>query len=182
MWFVRKLQYKHGEGKRLLLKSPVHAARIRVLAQMFPNAQFIFISRHPYDVFKSAVNMADKYYWQCYFQRCTVADVQEFILKQGEILHDAYVRDAKTLPKNALYEMRFDALDANPVKAISALYDHFGWSDFETTVAPALRTYSQSLENFKKNSFSKLSDDAKRVVNARWKNWFVDLKYDADDA
>ena len=182
MWFLKKLQYKHGEGKRLLLKSPVHAARVKLLAEMFPNAQFIFISRHPYDVFKSAVNMADKYYWQCYFQRCTVADVQEFILKQGEILHDAYVRDAKTLSKSALYELRFDDLDADPVKTIGSLYEHFGWSDFSTTVAPVLRTYSQSLENFKKNSFSELSDDAKRVVNARWKNWFVDLKYDADAA
>jgi len=178
LWFVKKLQYKHGASKRLLLKSPVHAARIRVLRELFPNAQFVFISRHPYDVFKSAVNMADKYYWQCYLQKCTVAHVQEFILKQGEILHDAYVRDSKKLPKNALYEMRFDELDADPVAALRALYEHFGWTGFEVAVEPALRAYTESLKDFKKNSFSELSDDAKAVVKRRWKNWFIDLKYD----
>ena len=36
-----------GSHKRLLLKSPVHTARVRILREMFPKAQFVFIHRHP---------------------------------------------------------------------------------------------------------------------------------------
>lgn len=176
--FARKLQYKCGEDKRLLLKSPVHAARLGILREMFPKAQFVFISRHPYDVFKSAVNMADKYYWQCYLQRTTVAQVQEFILKQGEMLHDAYLRDRELLPAKDLYETRFESLDEDLIGTVRALYEHFEWTEFDERVEPALREYSKSLSNFKKNSFSKLSDEAKEVVKRRWRRWFDDLGYD----
>ena len=124
MTFVRKLQYRCGEDKRLVLKSPVHCARVKLLKEMFPRAQFIFISRHPYDVFKSSVNMADKYYWQCYLQQPTVEQVQEYILRQGEILHDAYVRDSKLLPQDALYEIRFDELDAEILLITECSRDH----------------------------------------------------------
>lgn len=48
---------------RLLLKSPIHTARIPLLRELFPNAQFIYIHRHPEDVFCSAVHMADTAYW-----------------------------------------------------------------------------------------------------------------------
>ena len=178
MTFVRKLQYRCGEDKRLVLKSPVHCVRVKLLKEMFPRAQFIFISRHPYDVFKSSVNMADKYYWQCYLQQPTVEQVQEYILRQGEILHDAYVRDSTLLPRDALYEIRFDELDADLMGTMEKLYAHFGWDNFDADVKPVLKEYAESLTNFKKNSFSTLSDDAKKLVQTRWKRWFTDLNYD----
>ena len=107
-----------------------------------------------------------------------MADVQEFILKQGEILHDAYVRDSKSLPREALFETRFDDLDADPVGTLSKIYKHFGWDGFDETVAPVLKEYATSLADFKKNSFAELSDDAKEVINSRWARWFTDLNYE----
>ena len=84
MYFAKKLQLASGGAhKRLLLRSPVHTARVFLLHSMFPNAQFIFIHRHPYEVFQSAVHMADAYYWQCYFQLPTAEEVEEFILFQA---------------------------------------------------------------------------------------------------
>ena len=44
-------------SKRLLLKSPVHTARVRILKRLFPDAQFVYIHRNPYDVFRSAAHM-----------------------------------------------------------------------------------------------------------------------------
>jgi len=58
MYFIRKVQLFRGTEKRLLLKSPVHTARIKLLLKLFPDAQFVYIHRNPYDVFRSAVNMA----------------------------------------------------------------------------------------------------------------------------
>jgi len=177
MTFVRKLQYKHGEDKRLLLKSPVHAARIRLLKSMFPRAQFVFISRHPYEVFKSTMNMVDKYYWQCYFKEPTQDQVLEYVLTHGEMLHNAYARDSKELPADALYEVRFDDLDTEPLETMRKLYEHFKWKNFDEEVAPSMREYTKSLADFKKNLFADLSDDTKKLVQRRWHRWFTDLNY-----
>src|SRR5262249_20681564 len=51
-WFVRKLAFHHG--RPLVLKSPGHTCRIRLLLEMFPGAKFVHIHRHPYAVFQSA--------------------------------------------------------------------------------------------------------------------------------
>ena len=53
----------HEGIPRLLLKSPIHTARIPLLRRMFPNAKFVYIHRHPDEVFCSAVHMADTAYW-----------------------------------------------------------------------------------------------------------------------
>src|SRR5262245_18882983 len=41
LWYARKLTLKHG--RPLLLKSPGHTARIRLLIDLFPNARFIHV-------------------------------------------------------------------------------------------------------------------------------------------
>ena len=116
LYFLRKTQYAAGgKRKRLLLKSPVHTARVDILREMFPKAQFVFIHRNPYEVFQSAVHMADAYYWQCYFQVPSAEDVQEFILYQGEYLHDAYERDIRKVKKGNKHEVRFDELNKDPL-------------------------------------------------------------------
>ena len=105
VYFLRKIQFAAGgKHKRLLLKSPVHTARVKLLVnlgvEMFPKATFIFVHRHPYEVFKSAVTMADRYYWQCYLQKPRVEDVQEFILYQGELLHRKYTEDVRGVSRS----------------------------------------------------------------------------------
>ena len=49
-----------AQNSRLLIKSPVHTGRVKLLLDLFPNAQFIYIHRNPYQVFKSAVHMAGR--------------------------------------------------------------------------------------------------------------------------
>lgn len=45
---------------RLLIKSPVHTGRVKTLLSIFPDAQFIYIHRNPYEVFQSALHLAGK--------------------------------------------------------------------------------------------------------------------------
>ena len=49
-WFVQKLAYSKG-NRPLVLKSPAHTGRVRLLLEAFPEARFIHIHRNPYDVF-----------------------------------------------------------------------------------------------------------------------------------
>ena len=60
LWFLRKVTFACSARRTspgwpqgpqpLLIKSPVHTARISTLLQMFPDARFIFIHRDPLEV------------------------------------------------------------------------------------------------------------------------------------
>ncbi|HEY54214.1 MAG TPA: sulfotransferase, partial [Caldilineae bacterium] len=49
--FLKKLAC--CDARPPVLKSPPHTARIRLLLEMFPDARFVHISRHPHQVFRS---------------------------------------------------------------------------------------------------------------------------------
>jgi omega-hydroxy-beta-dihydromenaquinone-9 sulfotransferase len=49
-WFLQKLTLKHQ--RPLLLKSPTHTGRLRLLLELFPGARFVHIHRDPYAVFR----------------------------------------------------------------------------------------------------------------------------------
>ena len=53
--FLKKLTLRHG--RPLVLKSPPHTARIRLLLGLFPDARFVHIRRDPYVVFRSTRHM-----------------------------------------------------------------------------------------------------------------------------
>src|SRR5260370_10822367 len=49
--FLKKLTWKHD--RPIILKSPAHTCRIRLLLELFPDAKFVHIHRNPYVVFQS---------------------------------------------------------------------------------------------------------------------------------
>src|SRR5437667_340199 len=53
--FLQKLSCKYK--RPLVLKSPGHTCRIRLLLELFPNARFVHIHRNPYDVFQSTQHL-----------------------------------------------------------------------------------------------------------------------------
>lgn len=52
--------------QRLILKSPAHTARLKLLHEIFPKAKFIHISRNPYEVYQST----QKLYMDLLIQVC----------------------------------------------------------------------------------------------------------------
>jgi hypothetical protein len=189
--FLKKTQYAAGgAGKRLLLKSPVHTARVRTLRAMFPRAQFIFAHRHPLETFQSAEHMAHAYYHQCHLQTPSAEDTQEFILRQGEILHAAYRGDIGAVDAKDKTQVRFEDLNADPLGVLRRVYGELGWSGgeargggsgaafFEGTMRPTLEAYRDSLRHFRMNAHAPLSAEAERIVRARWGAWFEDLGYE----
>ena len=84
------LKRKNPSPRRLLLKSPCHTGRARLLLKLFPDAKFVFIHRNPYEVFLSGAHMASTTYGYWFLQQPSNEQIQEYILAQGEILHNEY--------------------------------------------------------------------------------------------
>ena len=49
--FLQRITFRNP--KRLVLKSPPHTCRIRLILEMFPDARFVHIHREPYVIYQS---------------------------------------------------------------------------------------------------------------------------------
>lgn len=167
LWFLKKVTLRSGPAdgsigsdtndagsptgtKPLLIKSPVHTARVELLLRLFPRARFIYLHRDPYPVFCSAAHMAQSYYPYTALQRLEPQDVARFVMDQFVLLHETYQADRKLIPEGRLMEVAFEDLDRDPVGTVSQIYSGFGWTGLER-LEPRLRQYTASLSGFKKN-------------------------------
>jgi len=178
-YLLRKLSAINDGGsgrRRLLLKSPVHTGRVKLLLKLFPEAQFIYLHRDPYRVYQSAANMADKAYPYMYLNTPDNLEIQEFILSQFMQLHRLYIRDRTLIPKANLLELPFKTLTSDPIKAVENIYTHFGWPGF-SELAPKLETFQAENKSYKKNAFVPLSSAEKKMIARRWREAFQEFGY-----
>jgi hypothetical protein len=167
--FLRKLQWRFQ--RPLVLKSPPHTARIRLLLELFPNARFVHIRRDPYRVFQSTRHtlklMLD---WQG-LQRGCLDDLDDWIIDQYEEMYDAFFDQKSSVPAGAFHELSFEQLNQDPLGELSRLYRGLSLPDFGV-VEPGMRDYINSLAGFKKNSFPELSPQLKARLARQWKACF----------
>lgn len=167
--FCKKLSLR--DNRALLLKSPPHTARIKTILEIFPNARFVHIHRDPYRVFQSQRHFFDTAGWYTYLQRPDLDAIDDGILTRHETMYDAYFADLPLIPEGRFCELRFDALEADPVGQISRVYDQLGLEGFDA-LQPRLRAYVDGLQGYAKNSFSDLDAPTKARVADRWRRSF----------
>src|SRR5262249_14518448 len=79
--FYRFLQHvTFRNPRRLILKSPTHPCRMKVLLELFPQARFVHIVRDPYVVFPSTVNLWKSLYRTHGLQRPRFDGLDEHVL------------------------------------------------------------------------------------------------------
>jgi omega-hydroxy-beta-dihydromenaquinone-9 sulfotransferase len=173
-YFLRKLTLKCG--RPLVLKSPTHTARIRLLLELFPDARFIHIHRHPYQVFRSCRHYHDTATWFTYLQRPDRDAVDQHILRRYTRLHDAFFAQRGLIPKGRIHEIRFDDLERDPEGELETLYAALGLGDF-ATFRPKLRAYLETLGGYRKNEFQPLDEATRRTVAEAWSRSFETWNY-----
>ncbi len=167
----------NAEGRRLLLKNPVHTARIPLLLKLFPDARFVYIHRSPYDVFASTVNLHRRILNLTALQRYDQAAIEENVLTIYSLLIDRYLQDRAQVPEGRLVEVSFAELDRDPVGVVSRLYGSLDLGSFEA-MAPTLKGYVGSLDGYRKNEFPPLDAAQIEAINRRWSSAFAEWGYD----
>lgn len=175
--------------RQLLLKSPCHTGRVRLLLKLFPNAKFVFIHRNPYEVFLSGAHMAETTYGWMFLQPPTNEEMQEYILRQGEILHGEYFScksDESLLHKDNCVEASFEELTKDPFMCVGRIYRQLGFDSFDPMVASSypdrLSKECEELKEYQRNKFDHvvLDDNLKEIIKIRWKDQFDILGYSKD--
>ena len=168
-----------GGPRPLLLKSPVHTARIALLRRLFPAARFVYVHRAPLEVLASALHMAQSYYPYTFLQMPSDAELTEFVLAQGELLFREYKQQKKALPPGCLCEVAFAHLDADPAAALRSVYAALQLGRFDGSgAAVAVASYVEQLTGFRKNSLGELPAELQAAARVRWAAAFRDQGYE----
>ncbi len=167
--FTRKLTWKYR--KPLILKSPTHTPRIKLLLELFPQAKFVHIHRNPYAVFPSTRHTLQVNFHLHNVQRPRMDDLDERILRQYAIMYDAFFQERGLVATGHFHEVGYEDLEVDPIGQVRGIYDALQLPDF-SHVEPALRKYVDSITGYQKNRFRELPEELRRRIAAAWRPYF----------
>ena len=173
--FVKKLACKNG--KPLVLKSPFHTGRIRLLLDIFPEAKFVHIHRDPYAVFQSACHTTREGMRYCTLQRHNL-DVEEWTIRRYRELVDAFLAEKDLIPDGQFHELRYDDLERDPIGQMRSTYEALGLPDFGE-IEPSVRRYVASLGGYQKNVYAEIAPATKERLRNEWRRSFSAWGYPA---
>ena len=176
-WFIKKIMISTG-GKRVIVKSCTHTARIPLLLEMFPNAKFVHIHRHPYEVFASTLHMRSHTDWENFFQlpEDSVEEtrhVQTALL--GRRVFERYLEDRHLIPEENLIELAYDDVCGNEMAVTETIYKQFelpGWEHYK----PILEEYLSGIAGYKRNKLD-IDQELKDEVYDEWRLVFDNYEY-----
>ncbi len=172
--FYKKIYFRHG--KRIVSKNPFNSFRINVLLDMFPNARFIHIVRHPGKVVPSTIHMwkilAKQNALNNHGASAKFSDVTLFLKN----LLDTVENDRKVLPPGTLVQIRFEDLEADPVKVLKDVYYELGLK-FSEVMEAKINLFITQNRNFTKNTFS-LTEQEKTFISRELEIHIKSLGYE----
>ena len=176
LFFLKKLTLNYS--RRLILKSPPHTCRIRLLLEMFPNSKFVHIHRNPYEVFQSTRHLMD--FWRehyCLLQQFKFDDIEDDIIRRYNEMYNAYFEELGLIPKGRFCEIRFEDLEQDPIDQIQYIYKNLnlnGYKDIESK----LHAYIHSLSDYKKNKHKSIDNTLRSKITKAWERNFTIWNYE----
>jgi hypothetical protein len=166
-WFLKCLTLR--EPKRIVLKTPLHTARIRTLLAMFPKARFVHVVRNPYVIFSSTVHTWEQLYQFEALQVPHYAGLEQFVLDTFVRMYEAFEEDIQGVPPSQFCEVRYEDLVRDMVGEVRRIYDWLGLDGFEQ-VAPALNAYVAKTAGYKPNRYQ-IPPQLRDQITARWRSY-----------
>lgn len=150
---LKRLLHSRGEGRRYLNKNVFSIPRLLTLHERFPDAKFIYLARHPYEVMPSFCNMFHSA-WRTHSPEIAKDSPEVKALAKVGYDYYRYAHECrKILPKESFRVVRYEDLVADPKATVESVY---AWMGTEITpefrakleqATAAQRTYERPLEH-----------------------------------
>jgi hypothetical protein len=173
--FLKKLAVRHG--RRLVLKSPPHTARIRLLLGLFPDARFVHIRRDPYAVFRSTRHLIRSVHPVFRLREGPTPDGDDRILGVYTEMYDAYFGERGLVPEGRLCEVGYEDLERDPMGVVGSIYESLGLAGFED-LKPRLEGYLESIADYRKNRLEELPGPLRMRIARAWGRSFDEWGYE----
>jgi hypothetical protein len=118
--FVRKLTWKYG--RPLILRSPLHIGRLRLLLEVFSDTRILHVYRDPYAVFRATCRSTAAAQLYNRLQRAPALDVATFVLERYTRLYDAFFEERALVRPGRLHEVRLEDVMQDPISTLRTVY------------------------------------------------------------
>ncbi|MBN1853822.1 MAG: sulfotransferase [Pirellulales bacterium] len=172
--FLQQVLYEHPG--RLVLKSPTHTFRLPMLLELFPNACFIHMVRHPLAIFMSTMRLWKSLYVMHGYQKPDFEGLTEYVFATFQRMHARLETTRSLVMKDRFMDVRYEDLVGNPIDTIQRVYSYLKLGEFNT-VRPAIEAYSTRHSNHRPYPHSPTSDLANEVFQ-RWKPYYEKYGYE----
>jgi len=175
--FLKKLTWKYQ--RPLVLKSPPHTCRIRLLLDLFPDARFVHVHRNPYTVFQSTMHLIERGFPLIRFQRSDQVDWEARTLRVYREMYERFFEERSLIPDGHLHEVCFEEVERDPIGQMRNIYEALTLPGFGN-VESRLQDYVDSIAGYKKNEFSDLAADMRERIASEWQRSFDEWRYPID--
>jgi hypothetical protein len=160
--FVTYLNY--ARQRTLIMKSPTHTGRIRVLLDMFPDAKFVHITRSPYDFIPSTIYLWDAMDATNGLQRnVSKVDREDYVFDCFQRMYQGFEQGKHEIPPHNFCEVAFDDLTERPIDVMRGVYQQLRLADFSDT-EDAMTKFVESSRSYMRNRHELTSRMRSRIT------------------
>jgi hypothetical protein len=168
--FLSEINFRSGERRRIVLKSPTHTGRVKVLLEMFPDAKFVHIVRDPFAIFPSTVHLWKTLYAAQGMQKPTLAGLEEHVFRTLIEMYRRFEQDRMLIPAGNFCEMRYETLVADPLGEMQRAYEELGLGGF-AEARPALEAFLAGRKGYETNRYAELAPELRAHIAERWRSY-----------
>ena len=176
--FLKRITLR--DPRRIVLKSPPHTARVKVLLEMFPDARFIHIVRDPYVIFPSTMRLWKSLYATQSLQMPRHEGLEEYVFSSLERMYASFEKNRSLVDPSRIVDVRYEDLIADPVGQIERVYESLSLEGFDA-VRPKLEAEVAARSDYKTNRYV-LSPELHEQISTRWAGYIEKYGYAQEPA
>jgi len=175
-YLLQKITLATG-GRRLVLKNQDNTVHIPLLLDMYPDARFIHIHRHPYEVYASMLKfMRIAVPLYCLQNPPSEQELIRHMLDFYQRFFTRYLSDRGLIPDGQLTEIRYQDFIADPLNETRHVYEALDLPGFDRA-APMFSAYIDQQFDFTPDAYH-LDEETKGRVYQRWRPVFDAYGYE----
>lgn len=167
----------YWDGRRLALKNPSNTARIKLLLEMFPDAQFMHIYRNPYEVYFSMMKflriVLPRY---CVQRPPPMEEIERHMMDLYVQMYTKYLRERDEVPEGNLTEVRYEDFLKRPMTEMKRMYAELGLKSFRDA-RERMSVYVSSQKTIRRSTYT-MDEKIKEKIYRKWACVFEAFGYE----
>ena len=137
---------------QIIIKNPLNTGKIKLLLEMYPDAKFIHICRNPIITYLSTNRFFMSLLPATYLEDYSEDYVTEKIVLNYKNLMNDYFETKDLIPKENLYEIKFEDFEEDNLLHLKEIYDQLGLDSWEEAKS-YFSSYIKDQKHYKKNTY-----------------------------
>jgi hypothetical protein len=165
-FWVKKVALAN-ENKTLVLKNPSNTARIPHILELYPKAKFVYIHRHPLEVYSSTIK-AWEFSQKAYsFEKVSTNKIQNIVLHTYDTLITSYETNKHLISPKNLIEIYYEDLTKNPINVFLQILSKWEYEIDDSTLRK-VQNFVQTEAKHKrdKHPFKNIEADTKEFMQS----------------